>query len=113
MPALPMIEHLQKFEHRCSGLIVGPKTVLGQQFALQGGEKTFHHGVVKTVAHRSHRTLDPRCRPPLTEEQRGVTSIRDPSDESAPHRDAGSRPPSPTPPGPVRCAGGPPWTNRP
>src|SRR5258708_15615419 len=26
-----------------------------EQFAIQGGEKTFAHGVVETVAHRAHR----------------------------------------------------------
>ena len=52
MPSLPIIEHFQPLKDRCPCLIMGPEAVLGQEFALQGGEKALHHGVVEAVPHR-------------------------------------------------------------
>src|SRR5260370_37490705 len=50
-----VVPPLDEVEHCHARLGLGFEAGAVEQFAFQGGEKTFAHGVVETVAHRAHR----------------------------------------------------------
>ena len=55
MTTMRVIPPFDEIEHGHARLGLGLEAAAVEQFAFQGGEETFAHGVVETVAHRAHR----------------------------------------------------------
>ena len=49
MAPLAVVEDLEVLEEGAVGLALGEKGLTGEEFALQGGEEAFGHGVVVAV----------------------------------------------------------------
>ena len=57
-----VIEHFDIFKDALTGFFSRKISFMMNQFLLQCGEETFHHGVIPTVAFAAHTTADPiRC----------------------------------------------------
>src|SRR5262249_5123643 len=59
---------------RCPRLIMGPEGVVGQEFALQGGEEPFGQRMVVTAPDGPHSGADPGCRTPFTKRPRRIVA---------------------------------------
>ena len=70
-----VVPPLDEVEHCHARLGLGFETGAVEQFAFQGGEKTFAHGVVKTVAHRAHRRPYAGLVAAFAKSERGVPPI--------------------------------------
>src|SRR6202171_1532668 len=72
MAPMGIIPPFNEVEDCHAGLSLGLEAAAVEEFAFEGGKKTFAHGVVETVAHRAHRGA-PACRlAAFAEGERGV-----------------------------------------
>ncbi len=72
MSAFPVVETFHETEDLEFRLRAGRELNALQQLAFHRGEEALRHGVVETVARRSHRALDARCGALPGEHQRRV-----------------------------------------
>src|ERR1700694_1518915 len=70
--AMRVIPPLDELEDGHAGLGLGFEAAAVEQLAFEHGEKTLAHGVVETVADRTHRGPHPGLVAAFAESQRGV-----------------------------------------
>ncbi len=72
MTAMRIVPALDEIEDRQPRLDLGLEAAALEQLAFQGGEKTFAHRVIETVAYRPHRWPHSRLTTTYPERDRGV-----------------------------------------
>jgi hypothetical protein len=55
MTAMGVVPSFNEVKDRQAGFGLRLETSSFEQLTFQGGEKTFAHGIIETVAHRTHR----------------------------------------------------------
>jgi len=69
---MSVVETLDEFEDGHPSLGLSAELIAIEQFALEGGEEAFGHGVVEAVADRSHRRAHAGLPAALAERNRSV-----------------------------------------
>ena len=72
MAAMEVVPPFNEIEHRHPRLDLGLESAAVEQLAFEGGEDAFAHGVVETVAHRTHRRAHAGLLATLAEGERGI-----------------------------------------